>query len=232
MNGIEQTPEGWWIVSNDSHVSYWVKESKRLDHDQWMLQKLAPYLHPGDCVLDIGANIGDHTIAYIDLVGGEGDVIAFEPSLILFECLKRNLSGRPNGTLIQAAVYNRNGFLQIRQDNENFGMTYVKENKEKADTPCITIDSLCLEKLNFMKIDVEGSEPFVLDGSKDTIEKFHPVICMEINESALKRYHHTSKSLLKMLEDLGYKYETLQDEKIRPLEPGEQFDVLAQWKPE
>jgi len=87
---IMQTPEGWWVMKHDTHFSRWVEQARRLDHDQPVLQKLAPYIKPGSTVYDLGAALGDHTIFYLNLVGPQGIVVAIEPHPVQFECLKRN----------------------------------------------------------------------------------------------------------------------------------------------
>ena len=51
MNTLEdqimQTPEGWWVLKEDTHLSRWVEQGKRLDHDTPVLEKIRPYIQPG-----------------------------------------------------------------------------------------------------------------------------------------------------------------------------------------
>jgi hypothetical protein len=61
----------------------------------------------------------------------------------------------------------------------------------------VTIDSLSLERLDFMKIDVEGMEEDVLEGAKDAISKFKPIMIIEIIKS-------NKDNLLSFLEPMGY----------------------------
>ena len=87
---ILQTPEGFWVLRDDTHLSRWIEQGQRLDHDTPVLEKLRPYMRPGSTVIDAGAALGDHTAYYLDCVGPEGKVIAIEPHPVMFECLQRN----------------------------------------------------------------------------------------------------------------------------------------------
>ena len=60
------TKEGIAILENDTHISKWVEESGKLDHDQNDIPLILKYINEGDTVVDCGAFIGDHTIAYLN----------------------------------------------------------------------------------------------------------------------------------------------------------------------
>src|SRR5438094_831380 len=86
---IGQTKEGWWILWEDMHLMA-VEKNLRLDWDQGMLTAIEPYIPKDGCVVDIGANIGCHTIFYLKCVGPKGLVVAIEPTDESFVCLTRN----------------------------------------------------------------------------------------------------------------------------------------------
>ena len=75
------------ILETDNCICRFVEQSGRLDHDQNMLPIVLSYIPIGGVVIDVGAFIGDHTIAYLNKVRENGMVYAFEPYINAFECL-------------------------------------------------------------------------------------------------------------------------------------------------
>lgn len=229
---IHQTQQGWWVIEGDTHVSKWVIESRRLDHDQNTLPILFKYVRPGDYVLDIGANIGDHTVAYSDWVGSKGKVTAFECGYEANACLRNNMRGRENVVILDMALWSSDGWLNFNEDNKNFGASFVmKSNVSSHESPvkCMDLDSITLERVDFMKIDAEGAESEILRGAEDTIGKFKPIICMEVNGFALKRAGSSEEELLNIIKSFGYDYEIIQGQRIQnnATEDMPQYDILA-----
>jgi len=141
---------------------------------------------PGNTVLDIGAYLGTHTVAFSQLVGETGRVISFEPQTDIFILLNKTIEEN-NITNVEThnkAVYDKN--TKIMFSNTNNGKASISHirprlpNPDKKKTDAITIDSLKLKKCDFMKIDVEKCEWVVLDGAEETITKYRPIIFIEI----------------------------------------------------
>ena len=185
------------LIEDDSHFTKWVQEKGRLDHHQGFLKTLKPYLH--GTVLDIGANIGTHTIYYANHASR---VFAFEPNPIAFECLQYNLRQYLNTTLYPNAVSNHIAKIDIVSCGANYGAAYTLPGNT---IPTITIDSLELSECNFIKIDVEGDELAVLLGAEQTVRKYKPVMCIECNEHTLIRKGMNGSHLIKHIQSLGYK---------------------------
>lgn len=227
---IKKTKEGWWIISEDTHVSKWVEQEGRLDHDQNTLPILYRYVRPGDVVLDIGANIGDHTIAYSDWVGSEGKVYAVECGSLACECLQKNLGSRSNVIIREIALWSEEGWLNFKLNDKNFGASHVEFNESNSnDNPvrCYSIDSLTIPRLDFVKIDAEGAETHILKGARRTILRLHPTLCLEVNSGALQRLGSSESELLTLLKGFGYQWKTL-----HPSEGNkDQYDIIAWWNP-
>lgn len=68
MRAVKQTKEGWWVLADDTHLSKWVEEHGRLDHDE-AIASIVEHIPQGGVVVDAGASLGDHTIAYARKVG-------------------------------------------------------------------------------------------------------------------------------------------------------------------
>lgn len=199
-------PNGIAVIDYDTHISRWVKESGRLDHDQNTLPRILPYIKPGDWVVDAGAFIGDHTIAYLNAVGLTGRVYAFEPNPEAFECLAHNCQASVNLPFALGSI-ERASSLVVDKDC-NAGATSL-DTSIAGEIRIITLDSLRLPFLGLLKLDVEGFEVRALVGARKTILKHRPIIVVELNTEALKRHGLARQTLLSTLDVLGYSYRPL-----------------------
>lgn len=200
------TRHGFAIIEDDTHIGKWAEESGRLDHDQNVLPIVLNYIPEGGIVVDAGAYIGDHTIAYANKVGKSGLVLAFEPYGPSYECLEYNMKQFPNVVCTKFALGKENAFCSVKSTNPNYGMASVTFSVDGIKV--IRLDDLTkgLDKLNFFKIDVEGLEIDVLEGSYETIQRFKPVMFIEVNEHTLKAKGRSKKELLDTVSKLGYTY--------------------------
>lgn len=158
---------------------------------------LKPFIKYAKNILDIGSHIGFHSVAY-SRINPAVKIVAFEPQRMVFNLLRENVESNSlkNVTTINAAVSNKKGTFNLSSSisdgqNANTNIEYgtdkafnlggvcLGKNGEEVET--ITIDSLELENIDFIKIDVEGAEALVLLGGIETIKKYKPVICFESN---------------------------------------------------
>ena len=145
----------------------------------------------GGAVLDIGGFIGTHALAFSDTVGPNGHVTTFEPQKASFYILTRNLHNNAiaNVTAYQAAVGRRAEKIMISALDPsrvfNFGSHAIHPESPPASADCaidsIPVDSLDLSRCDFIKIDVEGMESAVIDGARETIRRFRPILYSECN---------------------------------------------------
>lgn len=150
-------------------------------------------------VLDIGANIGNHTLYFVNECKA-GKVYVFEPSPETFNVLKKNIE--INGLSDKVVIYNAacgkvksKGTIR-RVDLNDAGSNQVLANGE-GSVDVIAIDDLEIPDVDFVKIDVEGGEADVISGMTNTLRKSHPKIFVEIFNNNFARVN-------KMLNDLGY----------------------------
>lgn len=202
---IVKTRHGFYVLRGDTHISKWSEESGRLDHDQNMLPLVLPHISRGHTVVDIGAFIGDHTVAYANKVGREGKVYAFEPFKKSYECLKLNMANYANVVCLNQALGYKGKTMGF-YENENTGATYMGEGEEAVTRP---LDGYDFQALDFMKIDAEGMEVDILLGAEKTIKRFMPVMLLEVNEGALKRQGRSVGDLFQLLDNLGYSFNNI-----------------------
>lgn len=203
------TPRGFAILEDDTHISKWAKDSGRLDHDQNMLPHVLKHINVGDTVIDVGAYIGDHTIAYARAVAHTGTVHAFEPNYRAFQCLEYNMKKHPQVKIYQCGIGDKHGTMGVVSENLNHGMAYMSGD---GNIPIITIDSMNLKKCNFIKIDVEGMELAVLKGAEKTIDRCKPKLLIEINLTTLQRAGDRAESIFTWLNERGYAYRNIYHE--------------------
>ena len=172
-------------------------------------------IKPGDIVIDVGANIGYYTLIFAQLVGNTGKVIAFEPETKNFEILKKNIAinNLSNVILEKKIVSNAKGKTKLFLANS--GIVGHHTNPTIHNTNYIEVDSITLddylhennlsEKINFLKIDVEGAEIKVLDGAKTILKNQDLKIFTEFNRKVIEKLDMDPKNFLSILTDNGFK---------------------------
>jgi FkbM family methyltransferase len=142
-------------------------------------------VHHGATVVDVGANIGCHTVFFSRCVGADGCVLAFEPQRPLFHILCGNiaLNGQLNVVSHQAALGRQSGFLAVPPvdyaEEGNFGGMSLEAPQLGEHVPVLMLDSLNLTRCDFIKIDVEGMEEEVLRGAAATLATHRPILYVE-----------------------------------------------------
>jgi FkbM family methyltransferase len=201
-----------WVDLADTYVSRGCLLDAYETNETNFIRK---HLKQGDVFADIGANLGWFTLLASTIVGPSGHVHAFEPQPETFRRFSDTLNSNDLGggvTAYHCGLSNRPGELFINHvvDTDNMGGAFI------ADTPVPgmvsakvqshTLDSLNLDRLNFIKIDVEGAEHKALLGGQKTILRNRPIILSEVNRTALKNVSGVSAgAFIQYLVNLGYR---------------------------
>ncbi len=208
-------------------------------------------VRPGMTVLDVGANIGHHTVLYSSLVGPTGRVIAFEPQSVIFQLLAGNvaINGCENTSVVQSCVGEGEGTVHLYpinyHDASNFGALGVDSDAaqrgEAAGELCrvASLDRLLseqrrpLERCDFMKIDVQSFELFVLKGARRTLIKYRPVLFLEVAPYWMSK-SYDYREIYEFLWGLGYDIEHPSDPSVAQGSvkawsgrQGEEWDIVA-----
>lgn len=197
------------------------------------VEQFRRWIRPGATVLDIGANIGAHTLQLARLVGDIGRVIAFEPTDYAFEKLRFNLSLNP---ALQTRVVAEQTMLLESDRGEgpselfsswplsssskglhprHFGRSMTCDGASRT-----TLDAYVagagLSSVSLIKLDVDGHEWAVLKGAAGTIERFRPPIIMEMAPYVLDEVEGRFEAVLEILERADYELRSFPSN--RPLE--------------
>jgi FkbM family methyltransferase len=164
-------------------------------------------LKPGDTFIDVGANIGYYTILASKLIGVNGRVLAIEPVPQTANILKINLllNEANNVTLIEKAAWNTVGKLRVKLPKGWFGLASLfRDDGWGIEVDAIPLDEVLsreqLSKIKLIKIDVEGAEYEVLQGSTRILQNTKMVI-LELSRK--------TESCLRLLQTLGFKVHKL-----------------------
>jgi FkbM family methyltransferase len=165
----------------------------------------------GMTALDIGANIGFYTRVLSDHVGGSGRVHAFEPNADNMTRLQRGTRSRANVTLNRCAVAAQSGTAklylssELNVDHRTFS---TNETRQTIEIPTVAIDDYFdkNEIIDFIKIDVQGFEHWVLQGMRQTLERSpHVVLLSELLPWGLRQSGASVSSYVQLLREYGFR---------------------------
>ncbi len=197
-------------------------------HEENLTKMILEYLKPGMIFFDIGAHFGYFTMLASYIVGEKGMVHSFEPTPNIYEVLIQNIK-RKNVITNNRAVFSKETFIRFN----DYGFKYSAFNTFKKarlsesilknlNPTSIKVKTVTLDKYikikkckpDFIKIDAENAELEVLQGAKDTIKKFHPIISIEVGDFGLDDRH--SLECISLLNNYGYQaYEYRNSEIIK-----------------
>jgi FkbM family methyltransferase len=167
------------------------------EYAEYEFMLLDNLIAPNHVVIDIGANIGLHSV-WFSKHAFKGEVVAFEPNEHNRVMLAKNLeqNGCKNVTVYSNIVGERKGMSFISSFDPklpgNYGECSVLDSNPGQlyeSREMVNIDSINVQKLDFVKIDVEGYEKQVLNGMKETIKKHRPGMLVEVNNSTTHIEH-------------------------------------------
>lgn len=162
-------------------------------------------VRPGWTIVEVGANIGAHTVFLAQATGPRGAVWAFEPQRIIFQILCANVALNALGNVHAqlAAVGKEPSTITVPALDystfQNFGGLTLGEWTTGERVNVVTIDSLDLPACQMLKVDVEGMEGEVISGAERTIRRFRPLLYVE-NDRREK-----SAALIRQLFELDYR---------------------------
>lgn len=210
-----------FVVYNYDLPRFWLLA--RHPQDAAEFAAIPRLVRPGDVAIDVGANIGVYSVLLSRLCGGAGSVWAFEPVPDTCWRLRETLALNrcANVQPVQAAVCESDGCATMNLFDpghcvwNSLGTPEMGPDGAKTlphssvNVPSVSLDSFCdregIDRINFLKVDVEGFELSVFKGAQALLRD-HRVdyICFEISQQPLKGAGFSSKQVLAELEKWGY----------------------------
>lgn len=248
------------VTVNRGGINWDLDLTQGIDFSIWLLGSFEPktvksyqrLIKKGDIVLDIGANIGSHTLFMARCVGENGKVLAFEPTDYAFNKLKRNCELNPELSsrvkLFQTMLVDKEFSDEVPQIYSSWPLTSknnlhdlhlgekMSTNGAGAETLDVLLKRENINNVNFIKMDVDGFECKVLRGAKNTLSKYHPIIIMELAPYLLEEQGEKLSTLLNLLKECGYSLYAEDTRKIiimdheylsKAIRRGESWNVLA-----
>jgi FkbM family methyltransferase len=192
-----ETPHGPFSCYTNDQNFYFHLSNNGFWESELILNFLRPFYLQANTILDIGAHIGSHSFIYSHY-NPQATIYAFEPQKEIYKLLTKNMESRPNVHCLNMCVGHKTGLVTLSSSAKNGNNSDKAIQYGSGDTmnlggislglsgeivSMITIDSLNLKECDFIKIDVEGAEGLVIQGAKETLRKYKPIICFEYTPS-------------------------------------------------
>lgn len=190
--------------------------------EEGVVSRFAGAIRPGDTVLDVGANVGLFTLVASHHVGPFGHVIAVEPQSGVVDLLHENIARNRirNASVLPVALGRERmqGWLHQRSVNDGEATLRLAAGEASVGTAAsvrvVPLDDLLPEltvnRVDVMKIDVEGGESDVLDGARRMLYGNPPrVIILECIDAYLRRFNSSARDVVMTLEGAGYRVSVL-----------------------
>jgi FkbM family methyltransferase len=166
-------------------------------------------LNPGSVVADVGASMGYYTCLFGRRVGSNGHVIAFEPWGSVLPYLNKNLSINDvrNVTMDHHALMDETGSGTMGPPNYRVTIDgpmdegFVQVEAARFDDLPVTKK---LKQLDAIKIDIEGAELRALEGMRSSIERWKPLLFLEVHPQYLPHYDDSVEGVHSFLDGIGY----------------------------
>lgn len=197
---------GWHLPAHEQHLQKWMANPKnagdrmngRQGYQLKKQRKALSYVKQFRTAVDVGSHVGFHTF---NMAHTFAQVHSFEPVALHRKCFALNVTA-PNVTLHAVALGKAPGSVSMNTEVGSSGNTTVGG---KGDIPMITLDSLGLEDVDYIKADCEGFEENVFRGAEHLIVTCKPVIMVEQKRQMAADFGLETLGAVKFLNTLGYR---------------------------
>jgi FkbM family methyltransferase len=178
---------------------------------QWVTSSLKP----GDVFVDVGAHVGYYTLLAGKLVGESGKVVAVEPNPATVTRLERDIALNPFQNIVvrKVACTDRETTLRFFQAPiDNTGTSSINKSNahegNEISVPGVPLDKIIqdlgINRVDLVKIDVEGAEMMVLGGMTNIIASYHPKVSIELKDDLLKNMGSSLEAAKALFLQNGY----------------------------
>ena len=210
FNDLIKMRDGWMVYNkNDMYIGKSIKEYG--EWSQGEIELLKQNLNPNDVIIEVGSNIGSHTLSLAKTVN-KGMVFAYEPQNVVFQnlCANISLNSITNCFCFNSALSDKKGEdfyysnFDFTKEGNFAGMSLKKEKSAYVHQAKVdTLDNMFanLKRLKLLKIDAEGMEVNIFKGGFDLIKRTKPFLYVE-NDIL---YIAKSQELIELIWSLGYR---------------------------
>lgn len=214
----QRVPAGFWMLIDPNE---WFGRTVMMGYyESHLVYCIYHLVDKGDICLDIGANQGYTAMHMARAAGITGSVVAIEPTRVAFERLTQNVQRNRYHSIIcvNTAAGDLQTTLEMWYDPEECGYssvynkpseTSVREIVSVKPVDIIVRESLgnnALQQIRFVKIDVEGYEPPVLDGMPQILSQSQPILWIEVNPPVLAKGGYNASDIERRLNAYGYRF--------------------------
>lgn len=198
------------------HLDDWIQQQVYFlgDYEKPEIDYISQYLKPGNVFVDIGANIGLFSLNASKIVSDKGKVISFEAFSSNYRQFKNNIEINNFKNIISEnkAISNQNSTVEIlyNEGDHNIGMasSFLKNFTSKEIVESVTLDDYAsnnsIEKIDLIKIDIEGGEYNAILGMTKILNDSKPQVLIEINHQTLQDSGRTEKEIIDLFNQFNY----------------------------
>jgi FkbM family methyltransferase len=215
-----ETATGNYFLPRDAHgddIARAIKAGWVFDEE--IVNVARKYVKPGTAVLDVGANFGQMSILFSNMVGDRGKVYSFDADDFVFDILTKNIAanakhgrvvpifGAVHSVPSRTLYFPEQDFVRF-QTYGSYGIDYGGSTGRPV--PSITIDSLDIaEPITFMKVDVQGGDLHAMRGAVRTIAKHQMPIVFEYEYQFEADYELSFQEYVDFVGEIGYRFHSV-----------------------
>ena len=214
---LHKTVTGNYYLPTDAFgdiVANTIKSNQIFEEE--VVRLASAFIRPGSVVLDVGANFGQMSVLFSNMVGVNGKVHSFDADDWVYEILKKNIEANEKTNNIIphfGAVHNKAGEVLIFPEQNfeewnSYGSYGIDYNAQKGrEVPTITIDDLNIEgPITFMKIDIQGGDLQAMQGAVKTIEKNKMPVLFEYEYHFEDKFNLCFQDYIDFVQGINYKF--------------------------
>tara|TARA_Y100001937_G_scaffold71437_1_gene97246 strand:- start:547 stop:1182 length:636 start_codon:yes stop_codon:yes gene_type:complete len=192
--------KGWYLPDTDTHFENYIEDGGyQTIHRNTILNHIIMNKHILKNCIDVGSHIGFWSKDFTKLFN---HTYAFEPIPQVRECYEKNIT-KSNYTLYPYGLGREEKKIKVLYDPKETGNTHAND-KGNVNVEIKTLDSFNLEDIDYIKIDAEGYEIEVVEGSKKLIEKYKPYIHIEAKKKVMLKQNINMTAIEELFKSINY----------------------------
>lgn len=199
------TFDQWQLPDGETHLPEWMRTTNRrvdgrLTYQYHKYEAAIRHCRQRRVAIDVGAHCG---LWSFWMARDFATLHAFEPKTAHIDCWKANVPAREGVTLHPVALGDRVGQVGLYTGPGSSGDTQVRLDAPHPTVPMCRLDDFSFEDVDFLKIDTEGFEAFVLEGGKELLARCRPVVIVEQKPGHGRRFGRRDMEAIRVLERVG-----------------------------